>query len=356
MADDGRAKRLKSSEDVVVTTEVLGLRRRIAELESENENLFRRGRQEGNHEILPVVTEVVVTTAVDLSRVDSSIVAHISSFLGTARGLLSLALTCKSFGWRRMMSTVNLSLVEEIARQAVCSSATDAELSCLPQYVDGVTTWLSILQKHEHLLLFDILLGAYIEHQHGDLTTVYGAGEDDVYYFNSVAVSSGYVMRSGAHYAEFQITAAPGIGIVRPMPGLEDEWLASYKNDFCFINMSDLYPDFLAQRASGWDGSNVHVCQYNTNSGFMEWANWVEERSLSCRWEGMERCMDGDTVGMPLNLDEGTLTVYKNNSRLGVMKNGLSGPYCWYAQVEEDGDVVTIRRGEAPRTTALREN
>ena len=44
----------------------------------------------------------------------------------------------------------------------------------------------------------------------------------------------------------------------------------------------------------------------------------------------MEDFSDGDTIGMLLNLDKGTLTVYRNGHRLGVMKDGLSGPYCWY--------------------------
>ena len=102
MADDGGGKRPKSSGDGLVNTE---LRRRIAELESENEQLRqlrgsytdleseneelrRRVHQlEGNHEVLPVV----VAATVDLSRLDTSIVAQISSFLGTSRELLNRA-------------------------------------------------------------------------------------------------------------------------------------------------------------------------------------------------------------------------------------------------------------------------
>ncbi|EJK69887.1 hypothetical protein THAOC_08816, partial [Thalassiosira oceanica] len=182
MADDGRAKRLKSSQDGgvvdVTDAELRGrvaelaseiaklrqenrqhaggiaeleseitklrqenaqLRRRaggIAALESENEQLRRRGRrEEGSHEVLPVVVEVVVTTAVDLSRLDTSLVTQISSFLASSsRELINLALTCKSFGWRQPTSTLNWSLAEEVARQAVSSMATDAEMSSLPRY------------------------------------------------------------------------------------------------------------------------------------------------------------------------------------------------------------------------------
>ncbi|EJK73911.1 hypothetical protein THAOC_04443, partial [Thalassiosira oceanica] len=431
MADDCGAKRLKTSQDRVAIAEVAELRgrvaelrRRLAELESENEQLrsdnaqLRRQRDrppevpegvrklEGNHEVLPVV---IVPSTVDLSRVDSSIVAHITSFLGTPRELLYLALTCKSFGWRQPMSTLNWSLVEEVARQTVCSRATDAEMGCLPRYVSGTVTWLAILHKHEHPLDFDVLLGVFIDYENGDKTAVYSARDDGC----SVAVSSGYVMRSGVHCAEFLVTGpSPFIGIVRPMPGLDanayrkefdffdrrfgpdflaqrsDEWgmamcmrhadrgdwegmedtescdtigmllnldegakrveqrlqrpsfrasSAMMADDdgakrLCsFIDRESFYPDFIAQRSDEWGDSNVHACEYYCYDGQMISTDWVTNDSEWEEWEGMESCRTGDTIGMLLNLDEGTLTVYKNNRRLGVMKDGLSGLYCWYA-------------------------
>ena len=132
MVDDSSAKRPK-------TALVADMRRRNAPLESEVqrlrseiEQLRRRIRQlEGNHEVLPVV---VAPVTVDLSRVDTNIVAHITSFLGESCELLNLALTCKSFGQPASTTTLSLSLVEEVARQAVCSRTTDAEMSCLPWY------------------------------------------------------------------------------------------------------------------------------------------------------------------------------------------------------------------------------
>ena len=65
----------------------------------------------------------------------------------------------------------------------------------------------------------------------------------------------------------------------------------------------------------------------------------------------MESCRSDDAVGMLLNLDVGTLTVYRNNRRLGVMKTGLSGSYCWYASLVDRQiitDAVSIKRGILP--------
>ena len=54
-----------------------------------------------------------------------------------------------------------------------------------------------------------------------------------------------------------------------------------------------------------------------------------------------------DEVGMLLDLDDGTLSMYKNGRKLGVMKRGLSGPYCWAASLYS-GARVKIERGEIP--------
>ena len=61
----------------------------------------------------------------------------------------------------------------------------------------------------------------------------------------------------------------------------------------------------------------------------------------------MEGCGTGDTIGMLLNLEEGTLTVYKNDRRLGVMKNELFGGFCWYVCVQRD-DAVAIQGSIPP--------
>ena len=39
------------------------------------------------------------------------------------------------------------------------------------------------------------------------------------------------------------------------------------------------------------------------------------------------------SIGLMLDLGEGTLSVYKNGRRLGVMGEGLDGEYCWFVSV-----------------------
>ncbi|EJK51741.1 hypothetical protein THAOC_29062, partial [Thalassiosira oceanica] len=215
----------------------------VQRLRSENAQLRRRNQQlEGNHEVLRVAVVPATVFVVDLSRVDTSIVAHVASFLGESPELLNLALTCKSFGWPQPASSLNLSLVEGVARQTVRSRATKAEMGSLPAYTRGTATWLSILNRFEHLLDFDVLLAngrRLIEYKNGDPSVVCGCGTpfemgDDPDFSRCTAVTSGYVMTSGVHFVQFyDISCMPCIGIVRPMPGLDaDRYLDS--GDFGF--------------------------------------------------------------------------------------------------------------------------
>ncbi|EJK77230.1 hypothetical protein THAOC_00952 [Thalassiosira oceanica] len=292
MADDGRAKRLKSSHDS------------------------------------------------NLSRLDSELITQVASFVGASRELLNLALTCKFFGWRQPGAALDWSLAEEVARQAVLSGQNDIKgvRLTLPQYVRGRKTWLSILHESEDPLKFDTLFGC--EHQNRNRKSVRLTDTGMGY---STAVASNYVMESGTHYAEFQIiSGSPEIGIVRPMPDLHPDRFANGRFDFF---ERSFYTDFLSQTSGEWD-DNVHACQYSCGDGILCWTDWERAEDWE-DWEGREDCCSGNTIGMLLNLDEGTLTVYKNNRRLGVMKDGLSGSYCWHATVREES-VVAIKSIEPP--------
>ncbi|EJK49548.1 hypothetical protein THAOC_31564, partial [Thalassiosira oceanica] len=88
----------------------------------------------------------------------------------------------------------------------------------------------------------------------------------------------------------------------------------------------------------------------------MSWTNWDDELTGGVEWDGMESCQSGDTVGMLLNLDEGTLTVYKNNRRLGVMKDGLSGPYCWFGPRIRPAELVDRQEGGKRRMSDVKKD
>ena len=79
------------------------------------------------------------------------------------------------------------------------------------------------------------------------------------------------------------------------------------------------------------------------------YSDWVTEHPLFNEWDGSEGFENNDKVGLLLDLDDaGTLTVYKNGRRLGILKDGLSGEYCWVAVMWTHGVGVKIEKGCIP--------
>ena len=91
-------------------------------------------------------------------------------------------------------------------------------------------------------------------------------------------------------------------------------------------------------------------CMYYTMNGVSYSSNWSDPTDdiISDRnWEGLENMSSNGEVGLLLDLDEGTLSVYKNRRKLGVVKSGLAGQYCWVVSMYQ-GAQVTIKRGIPP--------
>ena len=351
MADGGGSpKRIKTNDE----NDKVRRRNGLVAPEAENERLraenalLRRETRIGD--VLPAV---VPTPTVDISRLDASLAIHIASFVGTSLELLNLALTCKAFGWQRPGSGSGAwSFVEEVARQVVCSGKNDIEgvRITLPEYVRGKTTWLSILYDSEHPLKLDTLIGRHIGHLDGRKSSVQLSS---VHNKIGSAIASGYVMESGSHYAEFQTMEDDDyhnlyFGIVRPMLTLD---LGSFSEENRAHMFNDDYRGhFLAQRTDEWGSGGIHACDYCTSDGLVSWTDWDSDAVQDQDWEGSGICEPGETVGMLLNLDEGTLAVYINNRRLGVLKHGLSGVFCWCTTLMGNS-VVTIKKSEPPTVT-----
>ena len=91
------------------------------------------------------------------------------------------------------------------------------------------------------------------------------------------------------------------------------------------------------------NNNNVHCCMLNRYCCSSDW----NDPEIVERWEGMEIMSSDDEIGMLLDLDEGTLSVYKNGRKLGVMKSGLAGPYCWVVSMYSSSH-VRIKREMIP--------
>ena len=89
-------------------------------------------------------------------------------------------------------------------------------------------------------------------------------------------------------------------------------------------------------------------CFYSTSAG-----NHSPGQPL---WQGMQPANDeGDRIGLLLDLDQGTMTVYKNDERLGVMATGLGGEYSRAAELAGLSDSVRIEAAAAPASPTAAE-
>ena len=67
-------------------------------------------------------------------------------------------------------------------------------------------------------------------------------------------------------------------------------------------------------------------------------------------WEGKQAAKQGDRIiGMLLDLDQGSMTVWKDGVHLGVMQaEGLTGPLCWAASMGWEGESARIDSAALP--------
>ena len=224
------------------------------------------------------------------------------------------------------------SLVEEVARQLLCNTQTEYERDVLPRY-EG-ESWIALLHELQKLrspLVFDQLVGnksefGYVHGNRACITTSNPRGYDpDLDEWTGTpqtALCSNHVMRSGKHYARFTLTGCEHIsyffpGVVRPL-----DWLGNIQlEDFCF--WGGIYAELLSEKTDRWGESNVHWCNYSSFEGSLFWGDWQSRCDIRLEWDGMEGTDIFDCeIGMLLDLDAGTLTVYKDGRRLGVMKDG----------------------------------
>ena len=130
-------------------------------------------------------------------------------------------------------------------------------------------------------------------------------------------------MRAGRHYAQFTMMGGNDTlcGVIQPGGDVE----------------------------GGHDAQSVDGhCFYFTGSGYCY--------PDSCTWEGMQTAHEeGDRVGLLLDLDQGSMTVYKNDKRLGVMATGLSGEYCWAVDLYEQDDSARIEAAATPASPTAEE-
>ncbi|EJK45187.1 hypothetical protein THAOC_36211 [Thalassiosira oceanica] len=265
-----------------------------------------------------------------------------------AHGLVQLGRTSARYGIPQ--AGLKRSLANEAARQRFRQSVTDKEKGCLPKCNDESDIGLyRALELMRQPLGFDELVGGGFSPQEHPSRFAY-TGRCGVW---STALS-GHVMRGGKHFVEFAITHERNfphimLGVIRPVSltkgiNLEADWEGMVHPVMVSSSFKPAVSERLrSQRTAKWGGSNVHCCAYHSNSGRCCWTDWENEWGL-----GQERLPGGrGTMGLLLNLDEGTLSVSENGGRLGMIKGGLNGQYCWFVSVYSSC-TISMSKSRAP--------
>ncbi|EJK47936.1 hypothetical protein THAOC_33309 [Thalassiosira oceanica] len=296
-------------------------------------------------------------------------VAFLLAALLDARDLCRASLTCKALGAKRDHGP---SLVEEAARrQFECASVW--ERSCLPKY-DG-EGWIEL---YHHLLMlrseltFDRLLARNIRHG-ADASTVTrktNSGSSA----SATALCSNHVMRAGRHFAHFTATRSEMIGVIRPniqvnasdfdeyveLNGTLAHLIGSYRSQGEVTEFTPGIQEFwrylMSYRTARWSDSNVHCC-YCIFVGTEDEDEDEDEDEVGhhfCCFDWASGPVPGRMIGnlnqslpigLLLDLNEGSLSIYQDGRRFATLKDGLSGEYCWYGTVWHDHESISIRRG-----------
>ena len=305
------------------------------------------------------------TEHLKITTLGNDATVHIASFLG-ANDIVCLGRTCGHFGNRYVSPNGQMtSLVEELAGQVIDGSATDYEKSVL---VGGKKIKrLRELEMMRLPLYFKQLIGSgnAIRPHHG--MSIVSMSCDGG---NEVTAISNHVMRTGKHYVTFHISETAGrladpyyldFGVIRPVKDWDKKGLDSFEPtcyyDVSFDDCENYREQLLAEKTDEW-GNDLHCCCFDSDDGRCYFASWNDEDKTEKDdwngddWEGSEpfNAIGNCTVGLLLNLDSGTLSVFKDGRELGIMKGGLAGAYCWYVCGLVITSDVKIERGMPPVT------
>lgn len=283
------------------------------------------------------VVEVVLFSSDTLSR----IITYLPSV-----DVLNLALTCTRFSVSKCILsttvTIEQSLIEKSTHIAVQDLASDEELAALPHY-EGESTLADYhyLQLSREPLSFDQLVGG-AEYVNNDKSCVRHSEKGEIHWETAL---SNNILRAGKHYATFNIHSSDPDYNVSTFLGVMIPGHANQNADgLPTFNTFYQHVSRLGGERNKYNSNSIQCCMYNTSLGY---CHFSPDNKIMETWEGSERMSSGDEIGMLLDLDVGTLTVYKNGRKLGIMKRGLAGPYCWVVSMRI-GIRVSIKRGTVP--------
>ena len=207
------------------------------------------------------------------------------------------------------------SIAEEVARRWI-ADCTEQERGWVPHR--GRESWLGLMWEVQSLRR-----GAVFGRSHELITVSEGGAQativDDDGLFRTAASKA--VMRAGRHYAQFTVMSRQSysfFGVIQP----------------------------------GWDVEGG-MGAFTVDGHCVYWTADGSRYPGDPNWEGRQGAKQGDRIGMLLDLDQGSMTVYKNDELLGVMATGLSGEYCWAVTLCGPGASARIDSAALPAVSRV---
>jgi hypothetical protein len=275
-----------------------------------------------------------------LTATPDEVALAIASALPCAADRVRLAAACRRYALKRIPHGGGelLSLADESGRRWI-EQRGERERGWVPRR--GRESHLSLMREVELLLLpltFSVRalcvevgldVGDYGNSDWAVATRLAATAED---WPGNAAAATTAVMRAGRHFAEFRIGEStldnpdddrpfPSFGVVLAQFDVEKNvgyTGPKYTNGNCFYDPygGQRYPGAIMLPRAG------STCRSGNHDG---------------EWEGIDqRPAHGDCVGMLLDLDQGTMTVFIDDLCVGVMENeGLKGcQFRWAVSVE----------------------
>ena len=176
---------------------------------------------------------------------------------------------------------------------------------------------------------------------------------------DDVTAISNHVMRSDILYSGETDTPLRllDFGVIRPIKDWDKKVLDSF-DPICYRGEQRNHREqLLAENTEQW-GNDLHCCIYYSHQARCYHASWSDEDKdeyddwVGDDWEGMEPLngIGNFKVGLLLDLNSGTLSVFKDGRMLGMMKDGLTGACCWYFCGCKVACTVKIKREMPPLT------
>lgn len=246
---------------------------------------------------------------IGLDKLPIETLLNITRHLNNATDLKALAMTNKIFGLDKQKEN-KLTIIEQIAREYLLTLS-PAELERSP--FEGEKSWFNKrwLSRMREIEIYRNAADCFSLFSNNQLVIkdnsakVIRINHQEEYL--PVAATSA-VMYDGCHFAQFTV-----------------------ENNMLYIGVipSSWYPN-----QEGNILNDENHCFYFTHTGHCS-----KYSSRRIPWRGMQRTRNGDRIGMMLDFNNNTLSVFRNGIKLGVIANNMNKKYRWAVVLHNNASV-----------------